>query len=101
MWLRFRRLSDVTYIDSTIIAELARLHNARAASNLERETVVMQNPNLTKLFDLLRLASVFHVVETLDHAVGKNGEQIVVRYASSFDGAAAPRHKGSIREEAV
>lgn len=80
--------SDVTYIDSTVIHELVRVHNARAAGDLERETVVMRNSNLLKIFEILHLGSVFRVVESLDEAVGKNGEDITVHYASAFNGAA-------------
>ncbi|MGC2406838.1 MAG: STAS domain-containing protein [Candidatus Cybelea sp.] len=79
--------SDVTYIDSTIIHELLRLHNARAAGDLERETVVMRNSNLLRVFEILNLASVFRVVESLDEAIGKNGEDVTVQYASAFNGA--------------
>ncbi len=82
--------SDVTYIDSTIIHELVRLHNARSAGDLERETLVVRNSNLLRVFELLNLASVFRVVESLDEAVDKNGEDITVHYASSFNGAAHP-----------
>jgi anti-anti-sigma factor len=81
-------LSDVSYIDSTIIHELLRLHNARAAHELERETIIVRTANLLKVFGVLSLASVFRIVESLDEFVAKDGEHIVVQYASSFDGAA-------------
>ncbi len=81
-------LSDVTYIDCSIIHELVRLHNTRAAGDLERETVVMRNSNLLKIFEILHLGSVFHVVESWDEAVDKNGKDITVQYASAFNGAA-------------
>ncbi|MGC2407527.1 MAG: STAS domain-containing protein [Candidatus Cybelea sp.] len=80
--------SDVTYIDSAIIHELLRVHNARSAGDLERETLVMHNNNLLKVFDILNLASVFRVVDSLDEAIDKNGEDITVQYASAFNGAA-------------
>ncbi len=80
-------LSDVTYIDSTVINELVRLHNARSARGLERATCVMHNGNLLRLFEILRLGEIFHVVETLDEAVYKNGEDVSVQYASSFAGS--------------
>ncbi|MGA8325141.1 MAG: STAS domain-containing protein [Candidatus Cybelea sp.] len=81
--------SDVTYIDSTIIHELIRVHNARAAADLERETVVMRNSSLLRLFEILHLRSVFRVVDSLDEAIDKNGEDITVQYASAFNGAAS------------
>lgn len=80
--------SEVTYIDSSIISELVRLHNTRAAGGLERETVVVRNKTLLRIFEILRLASVFRVVESLDQAVDKDGKDIAVQYASAFDGAA-------------
>ncbi len=92
--------SDVTYVDTTVIAELVRLHKVRADNNLEREVLVMRNPNLVRLFDITHLSSAFRIVEALDEAIGKNGEQIVVQYASSFDGVAAPRRNGSITSAA-
>lgn len=88
--------SDVRYIDSSIIHELLRLHNTRAAGALERETVVVRSKNLLRLFEILHLASVFRVVESLDEAVDKNGEDITVQYASAFNGAA--RVNGSIKD---
>jgi len=81
--------TDVAYIDSSIIHELVRLHNTRAAADLECETVVVRRGNFPRLFEILHLASVFRVVESLDETVDKNGENISVRYASAFDGAAA------------
>lgn len=79
--------TDVTYIDSSIIQELVRLHNARVAGELERETIVLRNRNLIRIFELLHLTSIFRVVESLDEAIGKEGEDIIVQYASAFDGA--------------
>lgn len=80
-------LSAATYIDSTVINELVRLHNARSARGLDRVACVVQNGNLLRLFDILRLGDIFHVVETLDEAVYKNGEDVSVQYASSFAGS--------------
>ncbi len=87
--------SDVTYIDSTIIGEMVRLHNARAVNDLERATVVLDNPNLRRTFDILMLAAVFHVVKALDDAVGKDGRTLSVQYASSFDGSTATSRNGA------
>jgi len=74
--------SDVTYMDSSIIHELIQVHNVRAACDLERETLVVRNTNLLRIFNILSLASVFRVVDSLDAAIGKNGQQITVRYAN-------------------
>ncbi len=81
--------TGVTYVDSTVIHELVRIHNARAVDGLERETLVVRNENLLRIFDIVNLSAVFRVVESLDDAVAKDGAHISVHYASSFDGAAA------------
>jgi anti-anti-sigma factor len=79
--------SDVTYIDSTIIHALARLYNARVASQLDAPTLVVRSAAFIKLFTMLRLTTIFRVVDTLDEAVARDGKDITVQYASSFDGA--------------
>ncbi len=76
--------SDVTYIDSTVISELIRLHNAREASGIERPTLVMRHPNLLRVLEILGLCEVFRIVGTLDDAVEKNGTDVDVHYVSSF-----------------
>ncbi len=80
--------SYVTYVDSTIVHELVRLHKARSAGGLESETLVVRDRNLLRLFEILDLASMSRVVESLDEAVGKNGEDITVQYVSAFKRAA-------------
>jgi hypothetical protein len=83
--------SDVTYIDSTIIHELVRLHNARAVAEFERETIVLRSANLLKVFwNAFSLASIFRIVGSSDEAIAKDGEHITVRYASAFDSVAQP-----------
>jgi anti-anti-sigma regulatory factor len=77
--------SDVTYIDSTIIAEMVRLHNTRAASGFEHTTVVLDNANIERVFDVLSLAAVFNIVKALDDAFGRDGKPISVQYAYAFD----------------
>ena len=88
--------THVTYIDSTIIGELVRMHNARCASGLERETVVLNNRSLLKLVDVLNFSEVFRVVDALDDAISKDGKDIVVRYANSFEGKSGPQRNGSV-----
>ena len=83
--------SDATYIDSMIIQELIRVHNTRAAENLEPEWIVVRNSALLRVFEILHLASVFRVVESLDDAVSKNGEAISAQHVSTF-----PRERVSI-----
>lgn len=49
----------------------------------------MRNSSLLRLFEILHLRSVFRVVDSLDEAIDKNGEDITVQYASAFNGAAS------------
>jgi anti-anti-sigma regulatory factor len=81
-------LSDVTYIDSTVISELVWLHNARASTGREPETLVVRHPNLLRVFGILDLSEVLHIVGALDDAVVKNGRDVVVEYASAFEASA-------------
>lgn len=53
--------TDVTYIDSTCIGEVIRLHNLRAENQFERETVIVNNENLRRIFQLLELNKLFHI----------------------------------------
>ena len=73
--------SDVTYLDSTVITELIRMRNFRAASGFERETIVFQHPQLKRVFDILDMGKVFRLVETLDEALERNGAPVTVQYA--------------------
>lgn len=77
-------LSGATYIDSMIVQELVRVHNARAADDLEREWVVVRNRALLRVFEILRLAAVFRVVERLEEAISRDEETISMRYVSEF-----------------
>ncbi|HEY1656216.1 MAG TPA: hypothetical protein VGF86_14010 [Candidatus Tumulicola sp.] len=57
------------------------MHNLRAASGFERETIVFQHPRLKRLFDILDMGKVFRLVRTLDDAVEKNGAPVTVQDA--------------------
>lgn len=85
-------LSDVTYLDSTVITELIRMRQVRAASGLERETLVFQRPSIQKVFDILSMGTVFRLVGTLDEAVEKDGAPVTVQYAFT---------NGATRDEAL
>jgi anti-anti-sigma factor len=73
--------SDVTYLDSTVITELIRMRNLRAASGFKRETIVFQHPQLKRVFDILQMGKLFRLVGTLDEAIDKDGADVIVRYA--------------------
>jgi len=74
--------TDVTYIDSTILVELIRMNQIRSSKGYERETIVVQNQNLKRLFTVLNLQDVFHFVPGLEHVVQKNEQPIGLDYAS-------------------
>lgn len=75
--------TDVTYIDSTVIGELIRLHNLRASRNLPPETIVANNPNLLKLFTIVQLHEAFRIVASLDAAVENGSEPMDLLYATT------------------
>lgn len=74
--------TDVTYMDSTVVVELIRMNQIRRSKGYKRETIVLQNPNIKRLFTLLSLQDVFHFVPELNHVVGKNEQPIGLDYAS-------------------
>lgn len=62
-------LTEVRYLDSTAIGEFIRLHKVRKAKDLQRETIVIPNDALRRIFDILRLAEVFTLTDRLEDAV--------------------------------
>ena len=62
-------LTEVRYLDSTAIGEFIHLHKIRKAKGLQRETVVIPNEALRRIFDILQLAEVFELSERLEDAV--------------------------------
>lgn len=93
--------SNVTFIDSSVLIELVRFHNARAASGLQHATLVVQSANLLRLFDIVEFRAVLDIVETLDEAIRKNGDRVKIYYASSFDASTATDDNGSVTEGAT
>jgi anti-anti-sigma factor len=82
--------SDVTYLDSTILTELIRLHRLRAENRYERETIVLSRKHLVKLFDLLDLKKVFRLVDRVDDAFGDDGERERAEIRHAFHGRVSP-----------
>ena len=62
-------LTEVRYLDSTAIGEFIHLHKIRKAKGLQRETIVIPNEALRRIFDILQLAEVFELSERLEDAV--------------------------------
>src|SRR5215469_8224626 len=64
--------SEVTYMDSTCIAELMRMEQRRDAAGFEAAYVVMQATVLARIFSVLTLDRVFRIVPTLAEAIDKD-----------------------------
>lgn len=54
---------EVTFIDSTCVTELLRMHTLRVTSSLPRETIVLGSTPIRRLFEVLDLYRVFNVVD--------------------------------------
>ena len=77
--------SGVTYFDSTVIEELVWLLNAREAAGRERETLVLNNPRLLRILEMLDLSRLLRIVPSLDDVIGRDGRSVQVRYATVED----------------
>ncbi|HEY1656095.1 MAG TPA: STAS domain-containing protein [Candidatus Tumulicola sp.] len=64
--------SRVTYMDSTAVTELLRLHKIRAERSLDRETIVLGG--VQKLFELLQLNKVFRLVDSMEDGLSEAEE---------------------------
>jgi hypothetical protein len=68
------------------------MRRRRLSSGLSRETLVVGTPSVRRPFEILKLASPFRVVSTLDDALKENGKATFERYA--FKGSAVPEEIG-------
>jgi len=83
--------TDVTYIDSTVIVELIRLHSRRSASGRAPMTIVVQQAHLKKLFALLSLETIFRFADSLEEAIQKDKAAFRLDYASCGFQSPRPR----------
>lgn len=81
--------SEVSYMDSTCIAELMRMEHRRSTAGFDAAHVVMQAPVLMRIFTVLTLDRVFRVVPTLDDAIGSGTHGLQVEYAFCGDDGTA------------
>ena len=81
--------TDVTFIDSKAIHELVNLHHYRAAKGFEREAIVFANPNLRRVFGILKLEQVFHCVSNLSDVVPNDNSLSHLYYAAPALGSEA------------
>jgi anti-anti-sigma factor len=59
-------LSAVTYLDSSFLGELVRLHEARQKNELPTETLVIPHGSaVERIFAIVGLAPLFNVVESI------------------------------------
>ncbi|HKE37635.1 MAG TPA: STAS domain-containing protein [Candidatus Baltobacteraceae bacterium] len=81
--------SEVTYMDSTSVAELLRMEHVRHVAGFEAAAVVMQAPVLMRIFNVLTLDRVFRITPTLLEALGTDVEGVQVEYAFCGDNGTA------------
>ena len=74
--------TDVTYVDSTVIVELIRMHRLRDAKGYRPVTIAGQSQIIERFFRLLRLQDVFRIVPNLGDVVEKKEERIGLVYNS-------------------
>ena len=85
-------LSDVSYLDATCITEILRMHARRLDKGYDRETVILGQPPVRRLFDLLKMHDVVRVVKCLDDATGPQRFAPTVHHAFYGSGGAAKRN---------
>jgi anti-anti-sigma factor len=78
-------MSAVTYVDSSFVTELIRVHNTRAARGYDRLTIVRVAPIVRKIFAIFYLGTFCRMVDTLEAALPYDGRPVVVRYACQGD----------------
>ncbi|HEY4434078.1 MAG TPA: hypothetical protein VGM99_06710 [Candidatus Cybelea sp.] len=61
------------------------LRNARESAGLERATLVLNNPSLLRILEMLDLGKFLQVVPSLDDVIGRDGRSVRVRYAQMDD----------------
>lgn len=73
--------SEVSYLDATCVTEVLRMHERRRENGFDRETIIVGQPAVRSLFDLLKMEGVVRVVERLDDATEPQRSAPRVRHA--------------------
>jgi anti-anti-sigma factor len=73
--------SEVTYVDSTCIAELMRMEQHRTAAGFEGTVIVTQVPELLRTFSVLTLDKIFRILPSMDAVAGGHPVMVLVEYA--------------------
>jgi anti-sigma B factor antagonist len=79
-------LTEVRYLDSTAIGEFIHLHKVRKAKDLQRETIVIPNDALRRIFDILRLAEIFELTDRLQDAVPQGNGLVDLDFVAEIPG---------------
>lgn len=90
--------TDVTYIDSTLIGELIRLHQIREDKGYGPMAIVVQKPQLKRLFALLSLENVFRFTDKLGNAIPQSQPATALEYASVGTRASCNRHERFVHD---
>jgi anti-anti-sigma regulatory factor len=61
--------SDVTSLDATCVTEVLRMHARRRDKGFDRETVILGQLPVRRLFELHKMQDVVRVVDSLDDAM--------------------------------
>lgn len=85
-------MSAVTYLDSTFVNELLRLHMVRTERNLRPLSIVRGSLVLKRLFALFSLGALFRLVDTLQEALSKDGMESRIRATTAHSLPFVVRH---------
>ena len=85
-------LSDVSYLDATCLTEMLRMHERRRDNGFDRETIILGQPPVRTLFDLLKMEGVVRVVKCLDDATDPRRPHPVVHRAFCGNGIVTARN---------
>lgn len=77
--------SDVTYVDSSCLAELIIMERKRGEAGFTRATLIVRNTPVKKVLEVSGLAKLFRVAGSLDDVRHEYEEELVVEYAQRGD----------------
>lgn len=78
-------LSNVSYLDATCVTELLRMHARRSGKGFDREIVILGQPSVRRVFELLSMQSVVRIVERLKDVTLPEGSSTTVYRAFCGD----------------
>ena len=83
-------MRGVSYVDSTFANELIRLRNSRLESGIYGVSIVRNSFIVKRLFAILYFKKLFHLVDTLEEVLPKDGSPVVIQCARCGDDSAFP-----------